>query len=125
MVGFGTNFDVAQDKNPRTIAMRDMSLFWVQAMCPQRAAICFLFDADLIETLYQSAEELCMAVERSFPNVADLDAATSLIVRTLVNTAVDGEREASALKTEALATLQRTYPSLAFNETSSKSLSVH
>jgi hypothetical protein len=30
----------------------------------------------LIETLDQSAEELCAAVERSFPNSFDLDAAT-------------------------------------------------
>jgi hypothetical protein len=125
IVGFGTNFDIAQDKNPHTIAMRDMSLLLDQAMCPQRTTNCFIFDADLIETLHQLAEELCAAVERSFPNSFDLGAATSLIVKTLVNSAVDGEREASALKAAAVATLQRTYPSIAFDETFSLGLFIH
>ena len=94
-------------------------------MCPQRTANCFIFDADLIETLHQAAEELCAAVERSFPNTSDLDAATSLIVKTLVNSAVEGEREATVLKAKAVAALQRTYPSVAFNETFSQGLFIH
>jgi hypothetical protein len=120
IVGFGTNFDIAQDKNPRTIAMRDVSLLLDQAVCPQRTMNCFIFDADLIETLHQAAEELCAAVERSFANSSDLEAATSLIVKTLVNSAVDGERDASTLKAEAVATLEKSYPSIAFNETFSQ-----
>ena len=118
-------FCIAQDKNPVRYRHAGYELVLVQVMCPQHPEVCFLFDADLIETLDQSAEELCMALERSFPNSSDLDAAKSLIVKTLVNSAVGGEREASALKAGTLATLQRTYPSIAFDGAPSKSVFIH
>jgi hypothetical protein len=46
-------------------------------------------------------------------------------VKTLVNSAVDGERDASTLKADAVATLQKTYPSVASDVTFSQGLFIH
>ena len=113
--------DIALARDRLTIRVRDVSLFWSRAMCRHRPT-CFVFDPELIDTLYQSAEELRAALELSFPDASDFEAATSLIVSTLVDSAVAGARESSALKAAALATLQEAYPRIAINEAVSSSI---
>jgi hypothetical protein len=108
-----------------TLILRNVRLRRIQAMCPHHKTHCFLFDADLIEVLHQSAEELCAAVQLSFPRSSDLETAAAIIVRTMVDSAVAGERDANTLKARALATLQENYPSVAICGVHAPSLSVH
>ena len=86
---------------------------------------CFIFDADLIELLHQSADELCVAIEGSFANRSDLEIAKSTIVKAVVDCALEGERDGSNLRTRALESLQQIYPSLAIDEALALALSVH
>ena len=85
----------------------------VQVMCAQTAPACFIFDADLIELLHQSAEDLRAAVAPSFRDLADLDVASCLMANTLIDRAVTGERDATVLKGAALTALQRAFPAVA------------
>jgi ABC-type tungstate transport system substrate-binding protein len=85
-------------------------------MCAQTASQCFIFDADLIELLHQSGEELCAAVASSFLNSADLEIAAALITSALIDSAVMGERNASAWRLAALKKLQLAFPSVAIGE---------
>jgi hypothetical protein len=91
----------------------------------QTAPRCFIFEADLIELLHHSADQLRMAVEKSFPNCVDLEIATDLINATLIDSVVSGERKASALRLAALRRLQLAFPSIAIHEAMTASSSVH
>jgi hypothetical protein len=94
-------------------------------MPAQTAPPSFIFEADLIELLHHSADQLRMAVETSFPNCVDLEIATDLINATLIDSVVSGERNASALRLAALSRLQLAFPSIAIHEAMAASSSVH
>jgi hypothetical protein len=81
-------------------------------MPAQTAPPCFIFEADLIELLHHSADQLRVAVETSFPNCVDLETATDLINATLIDSVVSGERNASALRLAVLSRLQSLFPRL-------------
>jgi hypothetical protein len=93
-------------------------------MPAQTAPPCFIFEADLIELLHHSADQLRVAVETSFPNCVDLEIATDLINATLIDSVVSGERNA-ALRLAVLSRLQLAFPSIAIHEAMAASSSVH
>lgn len=102
--------------------LRENELVAVQAMCAQTMPPCFTFNADLIELLEQSADDLRDAIAPSFPNLPDLEVATKLMTNSLVESAATGERNVVLLRRAALAALQRAFPSVSINKVSAPSL---
>ena len=118
-------FVVADHNQRSTLGVRDLRLRRSIVMRAHHEISCFIFDAELIELLHQSADELCVAIERSFANRSDLEDAKFTIVKAVVDCALEGERDASNLKSSVMATLQDIYPALSLSEAVALALTMH